>query len=100
MEKLIEEDRQERTRRERRRALLVGTWMLSTRRSEFVGPERDAAFGEWLMAPAARRVDVPLFEDGADSDLLDQPAVDALLAQAAAEFGGDPEGEGDGEGAA
>ena len=98
MEKLIEADRQERTRRERRRALLVGTWMLSTSRARFVGSERDEAFGKWLSAAAARRVDVPLFEEGADFDLLDQPAVDALLAQAAAEFGEDSDDAGDGEG--
>ena len=95
MQRLVDVDFEERQRRNRRRAELVGEWIISARADWFAIPENRAAFDSWLAAAPARNRDAPLFRPGADADLLTQAVVDRLLAEADAAGGpaapGDPD---------
>lgn len=81
MEALLAADREELARRERRRAMLVGSWVFSTSAAWFGAAEQQESFRKWMAAVGSRKVDLPLFEEGADSDLLSQDVVDRLVGQ-------------------
>ena len=81
VDELVARDATELAKRERVRALLAGTWILTRNRDWFDAPEQHAAFNAWMDDERTRSADVRLFQSGADNDLLTPEHVAALAAK-------------------
>ena len=88
-------DIDEMVRRQKRRAALAGSWMLSRERSWFDDPGRQSSFLDWMNEVDTRADDLALFDPDADDDLLTTERVVELAREAQAvsileHFGVDP----------
>ena len=81
VDELVARDATELATRDRARALLAGTWILTRNRDWFDAPEQQAAFNAWMDDERTRSADVRLFQSGADNDLLTPERVAALAAK-------------------